>query len=115
MRAERTLYVGASARTNSAGIAQLADELKPYGYEVKPVAVPGCLHLKSSSCYLGNGIVLANREWVDTEALAGLRIVDVAAIEPWAASVLAIGACADARRLPRDRRDSSAPGLDFPS
>jgi dimethylargininase len=91
MRAGRTLYVGASARTNAAGIAQLAAELKPFGYTVRPVAVRGCLHLKSGCCYLGNGIVLANREWVDTEALGGLRIVDVAANEPWAANVLAIG------------------------
>jgi dimethylargininase len=91
MRAEKTLYVGASARTNAAGIAQLAEELKPYGYEVKAVAVRGCLHLKSGCCYLGNGIALANREWVDTEALAGLRIVDVASSEPWAANVLTIG------------------------
>jgi dimethylargininase len=92
MRTERALYVGVSARTNAAGIAQLAEELKPFAYKVKPVVVRGCLHLKSGCCYLGNGIVLANREWVDTEALAGLRIVDVAANEPWAANVLAIGA-----------------------
>jgi dimethylargininase len=56
--------------------------------------VRGCLHLKSGCCYLGNGTVLGNREWVDTEALAGLRIVDVAQDEPWAANVLTIGAVA---------------------
>jgi dimethylargininase len=94
MRAGKTLYVGASARTNGAGIAQLAEELKPYGYEVKPVAVRGCLHLKSGCCYLGDGTVLANREWVDIEALAELRVVDVAPSEPWAANVLTIGAVA---------------------
>ena len=94
MRAGKTLYVGASARTNAAGMAQLAEELKPYGYRVKAVAVRGCLHLKSGCCYLGNGTVLANREWVDKEALAGLRIVDVAPDEPWAANVLTIGAVA---------------------
>jgi dimethylargininase len=94
MRAGKTLYVGASARTNAAGIAQLAVELKLYGYEVKPVVVRGCLHLKSGCCYLGEGTVLANREWVDTDALAGLRIVDVAPDEPWAANVLTIGAVA---------------------
>src|SRR6202451_1675852 len=47
MRAGKTLYVGASARTNAEGVAQLAVELKPYGYEVKAVEVRGCLHLKS--------------------------------------------------------------------
>src|SRR5580704_1664064 len=94
MRAGKTLYVGASARTNAAGMAQLTAELKPYGYAVKAVEVRGCLHLKSGCCYLGNGTVLANREWVDTEALAGLRIVDVAPDEPWAANALTIGAVA---------------------
>lgn len=92
MRVGKTLYVGASARSNAAGMAQLAEETKPYGYAVKPVEVRGCLHLKSGCCYLGEGIALANRAWVDTEALAGLRLVDVAPDEPWAANVLTIGA-----------------------
>jgi dimethylargininase len=91
MRAGRTLYVGASARTNPAGIAQLAQELKAYGYTVAPVEVRGCLHLKSACCYLGDGTVLANRAWADTAALEGMRIVDVAPDEPWAANVLTIG------------------------
>jgi hypothetical protein len=43
---------------------------------------------------MGNGIVLANREWLDIEAVAGLRIVDAASSEPWAANVLTIGAFA---------------------
>src|SRR6202042_2066849 len=45
MRAGKTLYVGASARSNGAGITQLSEELKPYGYAVKAVEVRGCLHL----------------------------------------------------------------------
>jgi dimethylargininase len=94
MRAGKTLYVGASARTNAAGIMQLAEELKPYGYAVKPVEVRGCLHLKSGCCYLGEGTVLANRQWVDAAALADLRIVDVAPDEPWAANLLTIGVTA---------------------
>src|SRR5580658_3588298 len=60
MRAGKTLYVGASARSNAAGIAQLAAELSPFGYEVKAVEVRGCLHLKSACCYLGESTVLAN-------------------------------------------------------
>jgi dimethylargininase len=94
MRAGKTLYVGASARTNAAGMMQLAEELKPYGYAVKPVEVHGCLHLKSGCCYLGEGTALANRQWVDAAALAGLRIVDVAPDEPWAANLLTIGVTA---------------------
>jgi dimethylargininase len=91
MRAGKTLYVGASARTNPAGIAQLAEELKPYGYAVKAVEVRGCLHLKSGCCYLGEGIVLANRAWADMAAFEGMRIVEVAPGEPWAANVLTVG------------------------
>ncbi len=94
MRVGRTLYVGASARSNAAGVAQLSEMLKPFGYAVRVVEVRGCLHLKSGCTYLGEGIVLANRAWVDAEALAGLRIVDVAASEPWAANVLAIDGAA---------------------
>jgi dimethylargininase len=94
MRAGRTLYVGASARSNPAGIAQLAEELKPYGYAVRAVEVRGCLHLKSGCCYLGDGIVLANREWADTAAFGTIRIVDVAPDEPWAANVLTTGGVA---------------------
>jgi dimethylargininase len=94
MRAGKTLYVGASARSNAAGIAQLAAELAPFGYEVKAVEVRGCLHLKSGCCYLGESTVLANRQWVNTDALPGLRIVDVAPDEPWAANVLTIGGIA---------------------
>jgi dimethylargininase len=90
MRVGRTLYVGASARSNEEGRAQLAEVLRPYGYAVQSVAVRGCLHWKSGCTYLGEGIVLANRAWVDTEALAGLRIVETAPDEPWAANTLTL-------------------------
>lgn len=88
MRVGRTLYVGASARTNREGLAQLTNILQRFNYEVRAVEVRGCLHLKSGCTYLGEGIALANREWVDTSALEGLKIVDVAAEEPFAANVL---------------------------
>jgi dimethylargininase len=90
MRVGKTLYVGASARSNAEGVAQLAERLRPFGYDVRPVAVRGCLHLKSGCTYLGEGIVLANLDWVDTEALEGLRVISVAAEEPEAANVLTL-------------------------
>jgi dimethylargininase len=90
MRAGKTLYVGASARSNREGIAQLANLARPFGYSVEAVEVRGCLHLKSGCTYLGDGIVLANREWVDVNALAGMRIVDVAPGEEAAANVLTL-------------------------
>lgn len=91
----KTLYVGLSRRTNVAGIQQLAQMLIPYGYWVVPIEVRGCLHLKSAICFLGEmggeKWVLANRAWIDTDGLCGLRILDVDPSEPHAANVLRLG------------------------
>jgi dimethylargininase len=91
LRVGSTLFVGLSARTNRAGIAQLRAELEPFGYSVRPMEVRGCLHLKSGCSWVGNQTILANRDWVDISAFAGFDIVDVAANEPRAANVLALG------------------------
>src|ERR1019366_6674275 len=80
VRIGSTLFVGRSARSNDAGIAQLARELAPLGYAVQAVEMRGCLHLKSACTYLGRDTVLANRDWAD-----------LAPGEPAAADVLAIG------------------------
>jgi dimethylargininase len=94
VRARRTLFVGTSGRTNQTGVEQLAEALRPWDYEVKTVAVRGCLHLKSACTYLGERTMLVNREWADCAAFAGYRLVDVPADEPEAANVLTIGAAA---------------------
>jgi dimethylargininase len=91
LRMGRTIFVGQSARTNAAGIAQLSVELEPFGYRVQPVPVHGCLHLKSGVCSLGEETVLINRAWVDAEPFRGMTLVDVPASEPWAADVLTLG------------------------
>lgn len=86
-----TLYTGLSGRTNQAGIEQLTAAVEPAGYEVRPVTVRGCLHLKSACCALGERTLLVNRDWVDTSPFEGLQLVDVAPEEPAAANVLTIG------------------------
>ena len=91
MRIGRDVFVGLSSRSNAAGIEQLSRELEPFGYRVRPVEVRGCLHLKSACCSLGDGIILANRAWLDADALGDYTIVDVAVSEPGAANVLRIG------------------------
>jgi dimethylargininase len=85
------LYVGLSARTNQAGIEQLAEILRPFGYSVQPVLIQGCLHLKSACTSLDGENLLANRAWLDPGAFRDLRIVDVPSQEPRAANVLAVG------------------------
>jgi len=89
MRAGRTLYVGQTARTSMEGIEQLAAVAVPFGYRVRAVEVNGCLHLKSACSYLGEGIVLAYRPWVDAAAFDGLRVVSAPDAE--AANVLRVG------------------------
>ena len=91
MRVGKTLFVGASRRTNQEGIRQLEELVKPLGYQVTPVAVHGCLHLKSACCYLGNDTVLANRAWIDATPLKKFRMMDVPDEEPRSANVLRVG------------------------
>ncbi len=91
LRIEKTLYVGSSTRTNSAGIAALSEIVQPYGYQVIAVPVPGSLHLKTACTALDDETLLANLEWVDLFDLKGLRILPVAEEEPWAANILRIG------------------------
>jgi dimethylargininase len=85
----KTLYVGLSRRTNAAGIQQLARLVEPFGYWVTPVEIQSCLHLKSACCHLGDGVILANRAWLDLDAFCGSRFLDVP--EPHAANALRIG------------------------
>ena len=64
-------------RLSEAGIAQLADELTPFGYSIHPVTVRRAMHLKTGCCYLGDNTLLANRSWIGVEAFGDIRILDV--------------------------------------
>lgn len=91
LRIGRTLFVGASTRTNATGIAQLQTLLGPFDYDVQSVMVTGCLHLKTGVTYLGNHTLLANPAWVDTTQLTGYDVLPVPDDEPWGANTLTIG------------------------
>jgi dimethylargininase len=86
-----TLYVGVSRRTNREGVEQLAGLVAPFGYSVTPVAVHGCLHLKTAITPLGDGVLLANRRLIDAGAFRDFQILDVSPDEPWAANALRVG------------------------
>ncbi len=91
LRIGRTLYVGLSGRSNQAAIDQLSRALAPHGYTVRPVAVQGCLHLKSAVTALGDDTVLVNPEWVDPAVFAGTRSIEIDPRERGAANLLRIG------------------------
>jgi dimethylargininase len=88
---DRTIYVGASARTNADGIAQLRRIAATAGYVVQPVAIRGCLHLKSAVTEVAEGTVLINPDWVDRIAFAPFSQIDIDPGEPHAANGLRIG------------------------
>lgn len=89
--AGRAIYVGASARTNARGIADLRALLRPYGYSVTGIPVHGCLHLKTACSALPDGRFLVNADWIDVAPLPPDRLLQVPRNEPWSGDVLVIG------------------------
>ncbi|MBA7628577.1 N(G),N(G)-dimethylarginine dimethylaminohydrolase [subsurface metagenome] len=84
----KQIFVGLSSRTDQAGVDALADILKPFIYDVTPVAVTGCLHLKSAITAVDNETLLANPDWFNPSPFTSFRIIPVAKEEPWAANAL---------------------------
>jgi dimethylargininase len=90
MRAGRRVFVGLSQRTNREGFSQLRETLGAYGYQVEPVEVTGCLHLKSACSYIGNDTILINRSLIAPEPFRGFELIDVPDEEPGAANALVV-------------------------
>jgi dimethylargininase len=91
LRVGRKLLVGLSSRTNAAGVEALRAIVGRYGYDVTPVPVRQCLHLKSACAALPDGRLLANPDWLDAQALRGYELVHVPEAEPDAANAALVG------------------------
>jgi len=91
LRIGRKFFVGVPKRSNAEGIRQLAAILASYHYDVIPVPVTGCLHLKSAVTRLGHDTLLANRSWFDRTPFSGYDWIGVDPAEPHAANALALG------------------------
>jgi dimethylargininase len=65
----RAIYVGASGRTNAAGITRLREIARPLGYSVVGVPVSRTLHLKSQVTALPDGTVIGYEPLVDEPRL----------------------------------------------
>jgi dimethylargininase len=112
LRIGRTLFVGASARTNSQGIEQLAQALAPHGYAVRAVAMDGCLHLKSACSFIPPDVLLVNPCWVDSAGFGAQRVIAVDEAEPYAANTLSIGGTTlVSSAYPHTRRRLQAAGV----
>jgi dimethylargininase len=90
IRIGRSVFVGLSQRTNEEGFRQLRDILRTYDYQVHPVDVRGCLHLKSACSYIGNNSILINRSLVDPKSFQGFELIEVADEERGGANALLV-------------------------
>lgn len=108
----RTLYVGASARSNAEGIGQLAQLLARWHYRVVPVPTRDCLHLKTAATLAAPGIVVLNPAWVDRTVFEEVAVVEVDPSEPFAGNVLRVGKAAiSAAAFPRTIARLKAAGI----
>ena len=90
LRMGRKIFVGISPRTNQAGIESLKDTLEPLNYQVIPVTMKDCLHLKSACSAIADHALLVNPNWIDLEPFKEYQILSVPEDEPGAANVLRI-------------------------
>jgi len=90
VRIGRNLYVGASARSNAAGIEQLRAALAPFGYRVAGVAMRDCLHLKSAATFIPPDILVVNPAWADPGVFDARVVVEVDGGEAFAANTLTV-------------------------
>ena len=91
LRIGREVYVGRSARSNEAGIAQLRGLLSAHGYRVHALDTRDCLHLKSAVTQVAPDAVLVQPRWLDPAPFAALRVLEVDPSEEHAANALRVG------------------------
>ncbi len=87
----RSLYVGTSSRSNTSGIEQLGALLRAFGYRVLPVALQGCLHLKSAVTQVTGDELLINSRYVERTQFPGMRFIEADESEPCGANALMLG------------------------
>lgn len=104
LRIGKKVFIGASNRSNQAGIEQLRALLAPFGYSVESVRVNDCLHLKSAVTQVAEDTLLVNRRWVDPDVFGRVDLIDVDPSEPHGANALLVGeAVVYAAAYPRTR------------
>jgi dimethylargininase len=93
-------------------VAQLKAALAPLGYRVAAVPLTGCLHLKSAVTCIGEDTVLVNPAWVDGQAFAARRLIEVDPAEPYGANTLTVGGVTlVSSAYPRTRARLEAAGI----
>ncbi|MGQ0565985.1 MAG: arginine deiminase family protein [Gemmobacter sp.] len=85
----REVLVGRSARTNAAGIAELAALLAPWGHALREVSTPpGVLHFKTDCSLLDARTILATPRLSASGCFDGYRVIHTADGEEAAANAI---------------------------
>ena len=86
---EKEVLVGRSARTNAAGIAELARLVAPWGHKVREVHTPpGVLHFKTDCSLLDAETVLSTKRLSASGCFAGYKVIDIPDGEEAAANTI---------------------------
>ncbi len=108
----KRLYVGASSRSDARAVEQLCGLLAPFEYQVTPVPIHGCLHLKSAVTRIASDCLLLNADWVDGSTFPDMRLVRTDPEEPFAANALLVaGVVIYPAGFPRTRKRIEAAGV----
>jgi dimethylargininase len=85
----KQILVGRSARTDAAGIAELAGLVGTWGYEVRElITPPGVLHFKTDCSLLGENTVLATERLAASGCFADYQVILPCAGEEAAANAI---------------------------
>lgn len=86
---EAEILVGRSARTNAAGIAELARLVAPWGHKLREVHTPpGVLHFKTDCSLLDAETILSTTRLSASGCFTGYRVIDVPEGEEAAANTI---------------------------
>ena len=92
INAENTIFVGLSSRTDSDGAAEIANTLKPLGYNVRLVKVPErYLHLGGAMSYLGRGLLLCTEDIYDKDLFRDFDVLVVNGADFVSGNVISAG------------------------
>ncbi|HEX6947251.1 MAG TPA: dimethylargininase [Acidimicrobiia bacterium] len=76
MRVGKDVFIGRSARTNDAGIAQFAEIASQYGFRVVAAPVSKVLHLKSAVVPIDDETLLIASDCTDPATFVGYRLIE---------------------------------------
>lgn len=86
---ETEILVGRSARTNAAGIAELARHVAPWGHTVREVLTPpGVLHFKTDCSLLDTETILSTTRLSASGCFKGYKVIDIPKGEEAAANTI---------------------------